>query len=98
MVEVFPRANDRRFAVQPLQTPRLILREMRSTDVESLHQLFSDLLLMRFWPVFTQAETEAWVAEEVRRYTQVGFGLWAITFKDSDEATSNTNERATSSR
>src|SRR5689334_9466192 len=58
MFEVFPRANDRRSPVRPLETQRLILREMRSTDVESLHRLFSDPLLMRFWRVFTQAETE----------------------------------------
>lgn len=86
MFEAFPCANDRRSPVQPMKTQRLILREMRPTDVESLHRLFSDPLLMRFWPVFTQAETEAWVAGEMRHYAQDGFGLWAITFKDSDEA------------
>jgi RimJ/RimL family protein N-acetyltransferase len=59
---------------------------MRPTDVESLHRLFSDPLLMRFWPVFTEAETEAWVADQLRRYAQDGFGLLAITVGDSDEA------------
>ena len=72
--------------MQRLETRQLILREMRSTDVDSLHRIFSDPLLMRFWPVWTQAETEAWVAAQMRRYAQDGFGLWAITFKDSDEA------------
>ena len=38
--------------MQRLETPRLALREMRPADVESLHRLFSDPLLMRFWPVF----------------------------------------------
>jgi RimJ/RimL family protein N-acetyltransferase len=59
---------------------------MRSTDAESLYRLFSDPLLMRFWPVWTQAETQEWVAAQMRRYAQDGFGLWAITFKDRDEA------------
>lgn len=86
MFEVFRRVTGRRSPVQPLETQRLVLREMRSSDVESLHRLFSDPLLMRFWPVFTQAETEAWVAEAMRRYAQDGFGLWAITIKGSDEA------------
>src|SRR5262249_48655537 len=54
--------------------------------VESLHRLFSDPLLMRFWPVFTRAETMQWVAANRRRYAQDGFGLWAVTFKCSDEA------------
>ena len=72
--------------MQRLETARLILREMRPADVESLHQLFSDPLLMRFWPLFTRAETEDWVEAYRRRYTQDGFGLWAVTLKSSDEA------------
>ena len=64
--------------MQRLETPRLGLREMRPTDVESLHRLFSDPLLMRFWPVFTRAETEEWVEENRRSYAQDGFGLWAV--------------------
>jgi RimJ/RimL family protein N-acetyltransferase len=59
---------------------------MRPADVEGLHRLFSDPLLMRFWPVFTRAETEEWVEANRRRYVQDGFGLWAITFKGSDTA------------
>src|SRR5690348_8912215 len=58
---------------------------MRPTDVDSLHRIFSDPLLMRFWPVFTHAETEEWVAGEMRHYAEDGFALWAITLKDSDE-------------
>ena len=72
--------------MQCLETPRLVLREMRPSDVESLHQLFSDPLLMRFWPLFTRAETEEWVKANLRRYAQDGFGLWAVTFRGSDEA------------
>jgi RimJ/RimL family protein N-acetyltransferase len=59
---------------------------MRSTDVDSLHRIFSDPVLMRFWPIWTQAETADWVAAQLRRYAVDGFELWAITFKDSDEA------------
>jgi [ribosomal protein S5]-alanine N-acetyltransferase len=59
---------------------------MRLADAASLHRIFSDPLLMRFWPVFTRAETEEWVQENRRRYAQDGFGLWAVTFKGSDEA------------
>jgi RimJ/RimL family protein N-acetyltransferase len=58
---------------------------MRPTDVDSLHGIFSDPLLMRFWPVFTYAETEEWVEAEMRHYAEDGFGLWAITLKDSEE-------------
>jgi dipeptidyl aminopeptidase/acylaminoacyl peptidase len=52
--------------LQRLETSRLSLREMHRADVESLHRLFSDPLLMRFWPVFTLAETEECVEENTR--------------------------------
>jgi RimJ/RimL family protein N-acetyltransferase len=41
---------------------------------------------MRFWPVWTQAETADCVAAQLRRYAHDGLGLWTITFKNSDEA------------
>jgi [ribosomal protein S5]-alanine N-acetyltransferase len=68
-----------------LKTKRLILRDMRRSDVESLHILFSDPLTMRFWPVFEQSRTEQWVEDNLRRYARDGFGLWALTLKGSDE-------------
>jgi RimJ/RimL family protein N-acetyltransferase len=41
-----------------LKTRYLVLREMRHSDVESLHVIFSDPLTMRFWPVFERSRTE----------------------------------------
>lgn len=69
-----------------LETRRLRLREMRPSDVAGLHAVFSDVPLMRFWPVFAWSDTEHWVKDNLRRYAQDGFGLWALTLKDSDEA------------
>lgn len=69
-----------------LETRRLIIREMRRSDVESLHILFSDPLFMRFWPVFERSRTEQWVEESLRSYAQHGFRLWAIALKGNDEA------------
>jgi RimJ/RimL family protein N-acetyltransferase len=72
-----------------LETERLVIREMRRSDVESLHLLFSDPLFMRFWPVFDRDKTERWVEESMLNYTQHGFGLWALTLRGSDEAISD---------
>lgn len=72
--------------MERLESARLVLREMRPTDVESLHRIFSDPVLMRFWPVFERGDTEQWVADNQRYYADVGFGLWAITLKGDDEA------------
>ena len=69
-----------------LETRRLIIREMRRSDVENLHVLFSDPLFMRFWPVFDRSRTEQWVEDSLRSYAQHGFGLWALTLQESDEA------------
>jgi RimJ/RimL family protein N-acetyltransferase len=70
----------------PLETARLVIREMRRSDVESLHRVFSDPLLMRFWPVFDRSRTEQWVEESLLNYARYGFGLWALTLRGSDEA------------
>ena len=69
-----------------LETERLVIREMRRTDVESLHRLFADPLFMRFWPVFDRRRTERWVEESLLSYARYGFGLWALTLRGSDEA------------
>lgn len=68
-----------------LETRRLILRDMRRSDVESLHVIFSDSLAMHFWPVFDRSRTEQWVEDNLRRYAQNGFGLWVLVLKGSDE-------------
>ena len=72
--------------MMPLETERLVIREMRRSDVESLHLLFSDPLFMRFWPVFDRSRTERWVEESLLNYARLGFGLWALTLRGSDEA------------
>ena len=72
--------------MMPLETERLVIREMRRSDVESLHLLFSDPLFMRFWQVFDRSRTKLWVEESLLNYSRYGFGLWALTLRGSDEA------------
>ena len=33
----------------PITTPRLLLRDAQESDLESLHELFSDEEVMRYW-------------------------------------------------
>jgi ribosomal-protein-alanine N-acetyltransferase len=68
-----------------LETRRLIIREMRRSDVDSLHVLFSDPLTMRFWPAFERSRTEEWVEASLRSYAQYGFGLWALVLKGNEQ-------------
>lgn len=72
--------------MERLETTRLVLREMVPADVEGLHRLFSDPVLMRFWPVFTRADTQAWVEDNRRRYVTDGYGMWTVTLKGDDAA------------
>ena len=72
--------------METIETQRLVLRDMRRADVDGLHRIFSDPLLMRFWPVFERVDTEDWVEESLRRYARDGFGMWTLTLRGSDEA------------
>ena len=72
--------------METIHTQRLILREMRRSDVDGLHMLFSDPLLMRFWPIFKRTDTAEWVEDSLRRYERDGFGMWTLTLRGSDEA------------
>lgn len=71
---------------QILETPRLILREFTLGDVDSLARVLSDAETMRFYPApFDRVGVENWIARNIRRYTNDGFGLWASVLKLSGE-------------
>jgi [ribosomal protein S5]-alanine N-acetyltransferase len=72
--------------VQILETPRLILREFRSSDVNALALTLSDAETMRFYPApYDRAGVEEWIARNLRRYAEHGHGLWATILKSSGE-------------
>ena len=69
-----------------LETGRLILREMTLDDVDELLEVFSDPEAMQFYPKpFDRPMTQTWVERNIQRYTQYGFGLWALMLKESGE-------------
>jgi [ribosomal protein S5]-alanine N-acetyltransferase len=60
-----------------IETERLRLRAYRPQDVEDLAPMFADPEHMRFYPApFSREHTEAWIARQLERYRQDGFGLW----------------------
>jgi RimJ/RimL family protein N-acetyltransferase len=72
--------------VQILETPRLILREFRPGDVNSLALILSDAETMRYYPAaYDRAGVEEWIARNLRRYAEHGHGLWAMILKSSGE-------------
>lgn len=69
-----------------LETSRLILRELSPDDAGALALVLSDPETMRFYPApFDRAGVEEWIARNMRRYRENGFGLWATVLKSSGE-------------
>ncbi|MBE9171471.1 GNAT family N-acetyltransferase [Pleurocapsales cyanobacterium LEGE 06147] len=70
-----------------LETKRLTLREMNLDDLDALLEVFSDPKTMQFYPKpFDRQMTRAWIERNIQRYTQQGFGLWALVLKESRQA------------
>ena len=67
-------------------TERLILREMKSEDFDSLYKVLADRDIMRFYPyTFDEKRVRDWIDRNVARFRVFGFGLWSVCLKDSGE-------------
>ena len=68
----------------PLETARLILRELQDSDTADLVAVFADAYAQRFYPDMTNdAAARAWIHRNRERYAQDGFGLWAVIDRQS---------------
>jgi ribosomal-protein-alanine N-acetyltransferase len=69
-----------------LETIRLVLREFRPEDADSLAQILSDPETMRFYPTpCDRAGVEQWIERNRERYKNDGAGLWAMVLKSTGE-------------
>jgi [ribosomal protein S5]-alanine N-acetyltransferase len=72
--------------MQILETPRLILREFISEDVEALARVLSDPETMRYYPApYDRHGVEQWIVRNRARYAADGHGLWGLILKASGE-------------
>lgn len=68
------------------ETERLILREMLPEDFEALYKVLGDSDIMKHYPyTFDEERVRGWINKNIERYRIFGFGLWAVTLKDSGE-------------
>jgi RimJ/RimL family protein N-acetyltransferase len=68
---------------QPLQTPRLRLRQWAESDREPFAALNADAEVMRYFPApLTRAQSDALVDREHARIAERGWGLWAVELVD----------------
>ncbi|WP_225046514.1 GNAT family N-acetyltransferase [Lacticaseibacillus kribbianus] len=64
------------------ETPRLVARPLTQADLASLSKTLTDPLTMYAYAHgFSQAEVQAWLDNQLRRYREDGFGLWALERK-----------------
>ena len=69
-----------------LETERLCLREMAQADYGDLCKILQDEKTMYAYAhAFSDAEVQAWLDNQRRRYREEGFGLWAMLLKDTGE-------------
>jgi [ribosomal protein S5]-alanine N-acetyltransferase len=79
---------DTQNAAEPLvlETNRLRLRRFRESDVDAIFAIIGDDVAMQHYPrMFNRSDAEEWVERNLRRYIEHGYGLFAVTLKDSGE-------------
>ncbi len=79
-----PQTEERR--EQMIETERLVLREYTMEDFDALYEILSDPETMRHYPRPYDAEmTRRWIQWNLENYQKYGFGLWAVTLKETGE-------------
>lgn len=69
-----------------LETERLILREMTPADRPALCGILQDGAVMYAYEhPFSDEEVDSWLANQLRRYKEDGFGLWAAVLRQGGE-------------
>ncbi len=69
-----------------LETERLMLRKMTQADFSDLCKILQDEEVMYAYEgAFNDKEVQDWLDNQLRRYREDGFGLWAVILKQTGE-------------
>ena len=67
-----------------LETERLIVREMTKEDFPALtDMLYDERVMYAYAHTFSEDEAQACLYNQLRRYKEDGFGLWAVILKET---------------
>jgi [ribosomal protein S5]-alanine N-acetyltransferase len=67
-----------------LETERLILRKVTPEDLNSLYEILSDPIAMKWYPqIYTREETANWISRIQLNYEQYGYCFYAVVPKES---------------
>lgn len=79
-------AADRQNRGMLIETPRLILREMTRDDLVPLRAILQDEeTMVAYEGAFDDTMVDAWLQRMLDRYTNDGFGMWAVTLRETGE-------------
>lgn len=70
-----------------IETERLMIREMVPSDLDALCRILCDEEVMRaaYESAFSIEEAQGWLNRHLKRYSEYGFGLWAVVLKETNE-------------
>jgi RimJ/RimL family protein N-acetyltransferase len=71
-----------------IETPRLLLDELRRSDLDDFVRLYSDPQVAKFignGRPDDGAETEAWLEKALAHWQEHGFGTWSIRLRETGE-------------
>lgn len=67
-----------------METPRLYLRKIQTSDRDAICSILQDIDVMYAWEhAFSDAEVSEWINECIMRYNRDGFSYWAVIEKAS---------------
>ena len=70
----------------PPPTARLVFREMTPDDLDAMHGLLGDPVVMWVYPEpYTREQVAEWIAMNRRSYRDRGFGLWILALRETGE-------------
>ncbi|GHT42276.1 hypothetical protein AGMMS49965_13470 [Bacteroidia bacterium] len=73
-----------------LETNRLVLRELTEFDFAELCAILQDEEVMYAYEhAFSNEEVQDWLNRNLKRYSDNGFGLWAVIKHDTNIRTNN---------
>lgn len=81
------KVNNVEFKKIIMKTNRLIIREMKPSDLVALCKIMCDEEVMRaaYEYPFKIDQVQAWLNRQLKRYEDYGFGLWAVVLKETNE-------------
>lgn len=69
-----------------IETDHLILRDMTENDRDALAAILADAETMKYYPrPYDEAGVRRWLDWTFENYRKHGFGLWAVTLKETGE-------------